>query len=170
MDQSCKRFNSLPAINAQANFLECCGSNEWARRMTERRPFTDVNDLKHTADRIWWSLRPEDWLEAFRHHPRIGERRPQKQTTTVAQEWSEQEQSRVRSAAKETLEALAELNRRYQEKFGYIFIVCAAGKSSDEMLSMLRERLGNDEQKELQVAATEQAKITQLRLEKLLNR
>jgi OHCU decarboxylase len=138
--------------------------------MTESRPFNDLNELRQTAESIWWSLGPEDWLEAFQRHPRIGETRPVQQTTAIAQEWSEQEQSAVRSAGKQTAEALAELNRKYQEKFGYIFIVCAAAKRSDEMLSILRERLENDEQKELQVAAAEQANITKLRLEKLLNR
>ena len=137
--------------------------------MTESRPFHDLNRLTQTAESIWWSLGPEDWLEAFQHHPRIGESRPEQETAAIAQEWSEQEQSGVRSAGKQTSEELAELNRKYQDKFGYIFIVCAAGKSSDQMLSILRERLRNDEQNELQFAAAEQAKITKLRLEKLLN-
>ena len=137
--------------------------------MTESRPFEDLTELRETAESIWWSLGPEDWFEAFQHHPRIGEVRAEHQTTAIAQEWSEQEQSGVRSAGKQTAEELAELNREYQNKFGYIFIVCAVGKSSDQILSILRERLRNDEQEELQVAAAEQAQITKLRLEKLLN-
>jgi OHCU decarboxylase len=169
LDPSLESLNSLPATKAQSDFLTCCGSNEWAIRMTESRPFRDLNELRQTAESIWWSLAPEDWLEAFQHHPRLGESRPEQNTAAIAQEWSEQEQSGVRSAGKQTTEELSELNRKYQDKFGYIFVVCAAGKSSDQVLSILRERLRNDEQKELRIAATEQAQITKLRLEKLLN-
>lgn len=135
--------------------------------MTEARPFKDLDHLNQTAERIWWSLLPEDWLEAFRAHPKIGERKAE-QETTFAQKWSEQEQSGVGSATRDTLEELAELNCKYLDRFGYIFIVCATGKKLVEILSILRDRLGNDEQQELRVAAGEQAAITRLRLEKLL--
>jgi OHCU decarboxylase len=136
--------------------------------MTAARPFRDLNHLMQTAEEIWWSLSQEDWLEAFRCHPRIGERKPERQTTTAAQEWSGQEQAGVNGAAKGTVELLASLNQKYQDRFGYIFIVCATGKNSDEILSILRERIRNENQKELRIAAAEQAKITKLRLEKLL--
>jgi OHCU decarboxylase len=137
--------------------------------MTAARPFETPNELMKSAEQTWWSLNQEDWLEAFRCHPKIGERKAEHQTGSVAQKWSGQEQSGVGSAAKVTVELLAELNQEYQDRFGYIFIVCATGKSADEMVSILRDRIGNDELKELRIAAGEQAKITKLRLEKLLS-
>jgi OHCU decarboxylase len=123
--------------------------------------------LNESAERIWWSLSADDWLEAFRGHPKIGEKKAEKNTGAVAQKWSEQEQASVAAASSETLQSLAELNAEYFSRFGFIFIVCASGKSPEEMLSMLRTRLENDPEKELRIAAAEQAKITGLRLEKL---
>ncbi len=106
----------------------------------------------------------------FRSHPKIGEKKAEAQTTATAQKWSEQEQSGITDAATtETRRELAELNHQYEDKFGFIFIVCATGKSSEELLSLLRERVSNDAEKELRIAAAEQAKITGLRLGKLLN-
>lgn len=122
------------------------------------------------ADRIWWSLDPQDWLEAFHSHPKIGEKKAAAPTAAEAQQWSEEEQSGINNSAKQTLDALAELNRAYEEKFGFIFIVCASGKSTEEMLAILHERMGNDLSEELRIAAAEQSKITDLRLRKLLAR
>ena len=136
--------------------------------MTEARPFKTLTDLLETAERLWWSLKSEDWLEAFRSHPRIGEKKAEIQQSAAAQEWSQQEQSEVGDATEETLQALADGNREYHERFGFIFIVCASGKSVEEMLSFLRTRLGNEKNEELKIAAAEQAAITKLRLEKLL--
>jgi len=165
MDERINRLNTRPATEAQAEFLNCCGSTVWARRMTEARPFSSVDQLKQAAERVWWSLKRQDWLESFSSHPKIGERKPE----SSSHGWSEQEQSGVRSASDDTRRLMAQLNRDYEEKFGYIFIVCATGRSSDEMLTNLRERLQNSAEKELHMAAAEQAKITALRLEKLLN-
>jgi len=120
------------------------------------------------SERVWWLLAPGDWLEAFHSHPKIGERKAAAPTAAEAQRWSEDEQSGVRNSAQQTIDALAQLNREYEEKFGYIFIVCATGKSSEEMLAILRERLGNGREEELRNAAAEQAKITELRLRKLV--
>ncbi|MEP6568762.1 MAG: 2-oxo-4-hydroxy-4-carboxy-5-ureidoimidazoline decarboxylase [Acidobacteriota bacterium] len=158
----------MPAGNAEAEFLKCCGSNNWAQQMVAAGPHSNVNELFAAADHIWWSLEPNDWFEAFHSHPKIGEKKAAAKTTAEAQQWSEDEQSGIRDSAQQTLDTLAELNREYEEKFGYIFIVCASGKSSEEMLAILRERLGSDPDDELRVAAAEQAKITQLRLRKLL--
>ena len=127
-----------------------------------------LDDMIADADRIWWSLEPQDWLEAFHSHPKIGEKKAAAATAVEAQQWSEVEQSGIRNSAQQTLDDLAKLNRAYEEKFGYIFIVCASGKSSEEMLAILRERLENNADEELCIAAAEQAKITQLRLRKLL--
>jgi len=120
------------------------------------------------ADRVWWSLQSDDWLEAFHSHPKIGEKKAAAPTAVEAQRWSEDEQSGIRNSAQQTLDALAELNRTYEEKFGYIFIVCASGKSSEELLAILCARLQNNLAEELRIAAAEQAKITELRLRKLL--
>jgi OHCU decarboxylase len=172
LDHNLYRLNSQPATEAQAEFFKCCGSRSWASRMTEARPFASLDELKQTAERIWWSLRAEDWLEAFRSHPQIGGTKPSpgnERKEDLSQKWSAQEQSGVSSASSETIKSLAELNRQYAEKFGFIFIVCATGKTSDELLLNLRKRLGNPGEKELHIAAAEQARITALRLEKLLN-
>jgi OHCU decarboxylase len=136
--------------------------------MVESRPFSDVETLLRRADEIWWGLGPADWREAFAHHPRIGER-----TATVAQGarargWSAGEQRGVADASFDVRSALAEGNREYERRFGHIYLVSAAGKSADELLDLLRARLLNDPTTELEVAAAEQAKITRLRLEKLV--
>ncbi len=163
------KLNSLVGPEAEKEFLKCCGSAEWAQRMSSARPFTSVEQLLETADRIWWSLDSQDWLEAFHSHPKIGERKAAAATSAEAQKWSESEQAGTRGAAKQTIDALAELNREYEEKFGHIFIVCAAGKTSEEMLVNLRDRFKNDPSQELRIAAGEQAKITRLRLNKLID-
>jgi 2-oxo-4-hydroxy-4-carboxy-5-ureidoimidazoline decarboxylase len=137
--------------------------------MVTERPYRRLDALIGTADRVWWSHEPGDWLEAFHSHPKIGEQKAAAATTAEAQQWSEDEQSGIRDSAEETINALAQLNREYEEKFDYIFIVCASGKSSAEMLRILRQRLGNNPDEELRTAAAEQAKITQLRLRKLLD-
>ena len=137
--------------------------------MTERRPYSSVEELTRTASDIWSSLSQEDWLEAFRSHPKIGEKKATETVSAQAQQWSGQEQSGVRDANHATIDSLAKLNREYEEKFGFIFIVCATGKSAGEMLAILRGRLQNEAATELPIAAAEQAKITELRLKKLIN-
>jgi OHCU decarboxylase len=136
--------------------------------MAQRRPFHDVALLRQAADQLWWDLGPEDWLEAFSAHPRIGQGAGASAQQAEARRWSEQEQSGTRGAASETMAALAESNRAYEERFGFIFIVCATGRSAAEMLALLEERLENAPDAELRVAAEEQRRITHLRLEKLL--
>jgi OHCU decarboxylase len=137
--------------------------------MASARPFTALEDLLAKAESLWWSLNQEDWLEAFRAHPKIGEQKAAAAQSEQAQNWSKQEQSGTKGADAETRDALAAGNQEYERRFGFIFIVCATGKSSAEMLAILNARLQNDLQAELSVAAGEQRKITQLRLEKLLN-
>ena len=163
-----RHLNSLVHGDAEEEFLKCCGSRQWARQMVDERPFTAVDQMIETADRVWWSLGPEDWLEAFRSHPKIGEKKAAQPVSKESRAWSGQEQSGVENSAQDTIQALRELNRAYEEKFGYIFIVCATGKSSEEMLGMLRARLENPAGIELRFAAAEQAKITELRLRKLV--
>ncbi len=138
-----------------AELRACCGSSEWVRRMMAARP---SKNAFNTAEEIWSSLSEKDWLEAFAAHPRIGERK--------GSGWASQEQSGTASAANETLTALANTNREYEEKFGFIYIVCATGKSAEEMLTIARERLANEREQELRIAADEQLKITKLRMMK----
>jgi OHCU decarboxylase len=168
--ENLERLNALSTEEAEAELLKCCGSTIWARRMVDERPFHDLQGLLAKADAEWWSLEEEDWLEAFSRHPKIGEQKGERAQATEAQAWSEQEQSGTRSADEDVKRKLAELNQEYAQKFGFIYIVCAAGKSADEMLAILQERLGNDADKEIRVAAEEQRRITHLRFQKLLEK
>ena len=169
MNQSIKRINDFSAVDATAEFLKCCGSTEWAQEMTAARPFATEQELFTTADDISAVLGDEDWLEAFRSHPKIGEKKAAAVQSHQEQKWSAQEQSGVAEASAGTISQLAERNREYEDRFGFIFIVCASGKSPDEMLAILNSRIDNDPRAELSIASEEQRKITRLRLEKLLN-
>jgi 2-oxo-4-hydroxy-4-carboxy-5-ureidoimidazoline decarboxylase len=161
-------LNALPAAEARAELLRCCGSSRWADAMLARRPFADAEALQAEGEAAWNGLLPADWLEAFRHHPRIGDKEALRARFAATRAWAEGEQSGALGASEDVLEALAEGNRAYEERFGYIFTVCATGKSADEMLAALRQRLGHEPEAEIRVAASEQAKITRIRLEKLL--
>jgi 2-oxo-4-hydroxy-4-carboxy-5-ureidoimidazoline decarboxylase len=141
---------------ARALLTKACGAHRWVDRMLMRRPYGSREALLAVAREEWFALDEADWREAFAHHPKIG----QKSADKVAS----QEQSGVSGAASNVLTALAEGNRAYEEKFGYIFIVCATGKSADEMLALLHQRMPNDAATEIRIAAEEQSKITALRL------
>lgn len=154
-----ERVNTLHWVKADLLFLHCCGSFKWARAMQGARPFANGDALLATAERLFAGLERQDWLGAFAAHPRIGE---------PATGSSQEEQARVASAPRCVLAELGLANRCYEERFGHIFIVCATGKSAEEMLALLNARLGNDAETELAIAAAEQAKITRLRLEKLV--
>jgi len=162
-------LNSLPAEEAANELLQCCGSKCWANQMVDARPFENLAQLLKQANEIWWSLHRDDWLEAFRSHPKIGEKKAAAPVSDQSRQWSGQEQAGVSNAPQETVDALATLNQAYEQKFGYIFIICATGKTSEEMLSALRQRLDNAPADELPVAAAEQSKITELRLKKLIS-
>ena len=161
-------LNSLNEEAAISELLQCCGSRRWAQRMSNDRPYSTLENLITHADQLWWSLTPADWLEAFRSHPKIGEKKAGDTVSVQSQQWSGQEQAGVDNASRQTVDSLAALNRDYEEKFGFIFIICATGRTSGEMLAALQERLQHDSDTELRLAAAEQAKITQLRLKKLL--
>ena len=161
-------LNSLTADEAVKELLQCCGSKRWAREMATARPYASIETLLATAHDIWWSLDTSDWLEAFRSHPKIGEKKAKDKVSAQSQQWSGEEQSGVASASQDTVDSLASLNEDYEQKFGFIFIICATGKTSDEMLRTLRDRLQHDPESELPIAAAEQGKITELRLKKLL--
>jgi OHCU decarboxylase len=152
-------INVLMPDAARDAFTRCCGSRRWVGGMLVRRPFTSADDLFAAADAIWAGLERADYLEAFSHHPAIG--------ASGARGFSAHEQAQVAQASAATLQDLETLNRRYRERFGFVFLVCATGKSADEMLALLRARIDNPADVELQIAAGEQAKITRLRLETL---
>jgi len=155
-------LNQMPADEIATRLIECCGSARWTHQMLAARPFQNQANLEAAASESWWRLDPADWLEAFSKHPKIGEK------GRVSQ-WSAQEQSGMDTAAEQVATRLATLNQTYFDKFGHIFIVCATGKSAQEMLALLESRLPNAPADELRLAAAEQNKITILRLRKLLS-
>ena len=163
-------LNELTADEAEKAFLDCCGSTAWARRMAAGRPYAMLDDLYFAADKAWFSLPVADHLEAFASHPKIGSKRAAPDQPIKSAEWSKGEQASVDSADKAVREQLAEANRLYEDKFGFIFIVCATDKTAVEMLAICRARFGNSAATELQIAAEEQAKITEIRLNKLLEK
>ncbi|MEQ1506910.1 MAG: allantoicase [Myxococcota bacterium] len=159
----------LQRVNAASAdaFARCCGSRRWASAMVAGRPYTSRTHLFGHAEQVWWHLEDRDWLEAFGHHPRIG---AAPATLRVrfgdTAQWAAEEQAGTAGTDDATLEALAEGNRAYEQRFGHVFLICATGRSAAEMSAALRERLGNDPAAELRIAAGEQVKITRLRLEK----
>ena len=152
---------------ARAALAAACGATRWVARMLARRPFGSREALVRAARDEWIALPSEDWREAFTHHPEIGDVAALRDRFPATHHLSSREQAGVGDASEEVLNRLAEGNRRYRERFGYTFIVCATGKSAGEMLRLLEARLGNDPVIEIEVAAEEQAKITALRLQGL---
>jgi allantoicase len=163
-------LDAAQATDAEAALLTCCGSTGWARDVAARRPFGTVDRLVEAADEAFAGLGMDDLLEAFSAHPRIGERVAATPEAAAAghAKWSAGEQAGTADAEEATKAALVEGNRAYEERFGHVFLIRAAGRSAEEMLAALRERMGNDPETELQVAAEQQRQITHLRLEKLL--
>jgi 2-oxo-4-hydroxy-4-carboxy-5-ureidoimidazoline decarboxylase len=158
-------FNALPAAQAESVLMDCCGAARWVAGVASKRPYKSVEALGLAADAIWWDLDRSDWLEAFSHHPQIGEKAAS--GSASAREWAAGEQSGGQGASGDLKARLARGNRAYFEKFGYIYIVCATGKSAQEMLAILERRLQNDPSQELPVATEQQRLITRIRLEKL---
>jgi 2-oxo-4-hydroxy-4-carboxy-5-ureidoimidazoline decarboxylase len=150
--------------------LQCCGCRVWAEKLTETRPYRDLNDLIEKSNSIWYTLEEECWKEAFAKHPRIGDIESLREKFSQHHTWSKDEQGSVSHTDEVTLITLRDRNEEYYNKFGYIFIVFATGKSAKEMLEILEKRLHNKPEEELIIAAREQNKITRLRLEKLQDR
>lgn len=163
-----EELNRLSEPEAQAVLERCCGASAWVTAMCGARPFAGRDDLMAKADAAASRLTREDWLEAFGHHPRIGDLDALRARFASTAAWAAGEQRGAAGAPDDVLRALAEGNREYEARFGYIFIVCATGKRADEMLAMLRERMDNPPGRELGIAVEEQMKITRIRLEKLL--
>ncbi|HVY62537.1 MAG TPA: 2-oxo-4-hydroxy-4-carboxy-5-ureidoimidazoline decarboxylase, partial [Planctomycetota bacterium] len=162
------RLDGLGRERAEAELLRACGSRRWAAEMAAARPFASADALFEAGDRVWRSLSVRDWQEAFAAHPRIGSKRDVAAQPASTRSMADGEQSGTRAASADTMAALAEGNLEYEKRFGHIYIVCATGKSADEMLAILRARLANEPAAELEVAAEEQRKITRIRLEKML--
>jgi 2-oxo-4-hydroxy-4-carboxy-5-ureidoimidazoline decarboxylase len=159
-----RQLNAMDDQEIRAALADFCAAPAWIERMAASRPFAAPAAVLTAADAAADAVGPDDWREAFRHHPRIGERTAERRQS---QALSAQEQSAAQEASFADLSALAEGNRAYEDRFGYVFIVCAAGKPAPEMLAMLRDRLKNDPDSELRVAAGEQRRIMRLRLERL---
>lgn len=161
-------LNALHDIEAHPIFLSCCGSKQWATQMTSNLPYADVAEVMEQAEESWEAVGRDGWLQAFAAHPKIGEKKAASETTDEAAEWSKGEQSGTASAAEETRQYLADLNERYFERHGFIFITCATGKTAEQMLGELQERVENDTEDEIANAGREQLAITKLRLRKWL--
>jgi 2-oxo-4-hydroxy-4-carboxy-5-ureidoimidazoline decarboxylase len=161
------RWNTLDADTAAREILPCCGSLAWASGLAAQRPFADAQQLFAASDRVWAALPGQAWGEAFASHPRIGQQHA-RSATAQSVAWSSAEQRAAMSQDAAQKLALAEGNRQYEERFGRIFIVCAAGKSAAEILAILKTRMQNDAATELLEAAEQQRQITQLRLRRWL--
>jgi 2-oxo-4-hydroxy-4-carboxy-5-ureidoimidazoline decarboxylase len=161
-------LNTLPQQRLREELGKCCGSSKWIYKMLDFFPADDLVELLEDAEEQWYKCSEEDWKEAFEHHPKIGDTESLKKKFASTAQWASGEQSGVNAASPEIIEALIAGNLDYEKKFGYIFIVCATGKSAGEMLALLQARLQNDPKEEINIAVDEQNKITKLRLEKLL--
>jgi OHCU decarboxylase len=156
------RFNQLSDEEAAAELLAVCHSRRWAKEVAAGRPYADLAAVARAADEVWLGLGPEDWLEAFAAHPRIGK------AGGASADWSRQEQAGVGGAGDDVRDRLARGNAEYEARFGYVFLISAAGRGADEILAALTDRLGNDPATELRVAVEEHRRITRLRLERLV--
>ena len=159
-----RRIDDAPEADARDLLWTCCGSHPWVERMLARRPFRSREAALRAAREEWFALSRDEWIEAFGHHPRIGDVEGLRRKFGAARALSEGEQSGVSGASEQTLADLLEGNREYEARFGYIFIVCATGKTAEEMLALLRARIRNDPELEIHIAAAEHAKICELRL------
>jgi 2-oxo-4-hydroxy-4-carboxy-5-ureidoimidazoline decarboxylase len=163
-------LNALPAEEAWRALARCCGASVWVDQVCARRPYASLEALRDGSEAAFARLRRDDWLEAFSHHPRIGDTAELRERFATTSAWAGDEQKGAAGAAEATLLALAEGNAAYEARFGHIFIVCATGRTAAEMVALLSERLSNDPADELRVAAAEQKKISALRLGKLIDR
>jgi allantoicase len=163
-----RQLNAIDAPELRAVLADFCGAPAWPDLVAAARPFTSPEAVLMAAEAANAVLTPDEWREAFRHHPRIGEKAAERPQSGAAVELSAREQSSVAAAGSTETAALAQANRAYEDRFGHVFIVSAAGKSAAEILQLLHDRSTNDPETELRIAAAEQQKITRLRLETLL--
>ena len=161
-------FNILPKDQLKEELIKCCASAAWVNRMLDYIPAEDLVELLEDAEMEWWKCSENDWKEAFAAHPKIGDPDSLAKKYSVTAEWAAEEQKNIQAASGETIRALVDANGKYEEKFGYIFIVCATGKSAEEMMGILHSRLQNSPEEEIKIAADEQNQITKIRIQKLL--
>ncbi len=162
-------FNQLSTSDLQEALLQCCGSVTWINRMLGSTPFENKQQLIDLANKHWSTLNNSDYLQAFEAHPKIGDINSLNNKFTSTKDIARQEQSGINAASKTTLLQLSEKNLEYHTKYSYIFIVCASGKSAEQMLQILESRLANSPEDEIEIAAEEQRKITEIRLDKLID-
>ncbi|CAN5619954.1 2-oxo-4-hydroxy-4-carboxy-5-ureidoimidazoline decarboxylase [soil metagenome] len=161
-------LNNCGSETAKIEILKCCTSEEWAKRMVKSLPFEDLDAMTEIAEDIWTNrIFDKDRLEAFSGHPKIGDVNSLKEKYANTAAMAGNEQAGVDTASNKTIEELARFNSEYESKFGYIFIVCATGKSAEEMLDILKSRINNDPKKEMIIASEEQNKITKIRINKI---
>ena len=168
MNATLAAWNTAGVSEARNAMLDCCGSKRWADAMVALRPIASVEALSEDADRVWATMHDADWLEAFACHPRIGERRVSAHASAQSAAWSRAEQSQTSSANEKAMAEIALENQKYEERFGFTYIVCATGKSAEQMLAILRRRLSSTREAELREAAEQQRQIMQIRLGKWL--
>ncbi len=165
---SLQELNALNKTQLEEVLGKCCGSSQWVQKISSLFPFADEACLLEAAATTWYACKENDWLEAFTHHPKIGDMASLKQKFLATADWAAGEQAAVKHSPDKVLKDLSHANILYEEKFGYIFIVCATGKTADEMLQLLTTRLYNNSEDEIQMAMEEQHKITAIRIKKLL--
>jgi 2-oxo-4-hydroxy-4-carboxy-5-ureidoimidazoline decarboxylase len=164
MNDVLARWNSLDKDAAEAAVLPCCGSRAWAAQLSAKRPITNETALLAESAAVWGALPAEAWQEAFDSHPRIGEKKAQKDATPESLRSSAKEQAMALTTDDAAKVALKEGNERYERRFGRIFIICASGRTASEILAALEARMDNDDATELHEAAEQQRQITELRL------
>jgi len=167
-DVSVRALNGLSDGEARARFERCCTSRRWVEGMLSARPFDDADAVRDRARDVWQSLGESDWLEAFAGHPKIGDVSSLRERYAASADLAASEQAGVAAAGDDVIERLARGNTAYEQRFGFIFIVCATGRSAEEMCALLEARLTNERGAELAIAADEQLRILMLRLEQLL--
>jgi len=160
-------FNALADSSAARELERCCGSHRWVSEMVRHRPFQSLQHLLDASDAACQQLSDDDWREAFRHHPRIGDAAASVKKFPSTEMWASSEQAGMKDASRSLLDELMKLNEEYERRFGFIYIVCATGRTADEMHADIRLRILNTPARELAIASAEQTKITRLRLQKL---
>ena len=160
-------FDHLPQEKKRELLTQCCGASAWVEKMLTVFPVEDLVEFLDVTEQKWNECTPQEQMEAFEHHPKIGDINSLKEKFADTAGWAEVEQSGVVSSNEKTLQDLAKGNQEYENKFGFIFIVCATGRSAEEMLADLNSRIDHSKDEEIKIAAAEQLKITKLRLERL---
>jgi 2-oxo-4-hydroxy-4-carboxy-5-ureidoimidazoline decarboxylase len=168
VNETLAAWNASGDTEARNAMLACCGAKRWADAMAALRPIASVFELSEAADRVWATMQEADWLEAFACHPRIGQRKVSMHAGEQSAAWSRAEQAQTNSASDQVMTEIADGNQRYEELFGFTYIVCATGKSAEEMLAILKRRLESTREIELREAAEQQRQILQIRLGKWL--